>query len=176
MKNLTLLASLLLVCSAANSAPVSLNCISNADEDVEEVVIRFDQAANTFKLYGKSMWSVRTNNDEGGAAVKGVKFTDNTIVVKFKRRAALFVNVWAIAASGGRTSTLNRITGTWTLGKRVYQCTAFEGAEARQFYPVLANPTYRRRLNATAPPRAPGAEIHGFSSTFGSSTVIWTIR
>jgi hypothetical protein len=134
MKNLTLSATLLLFCSAANAAPVSLNCSSNAgDEDVEEVVIRFDEAANTFELYGKSMWSIRTDNDEGGAKVKDVNFTDDTIVVKFKRRAALFVNVWAIAASGGRTGTLDRITGTWTLGKYVYQCTVFEAEESRQF-------------------------------------------
>lgn len=134
MKNLTLLASLLLICSAANASPVTLNCISNAeDEDIEEVVIRFDEAANTFELYGKSMWSIRTDNDEGGAKVKDVNFTDDTIVVKFKRRAALFVNLWAIAASGGRTGTLDRITGTWTLGKHVFQCTVFEAEESRQF-------------------------------------------
>ena len=134
MKNLSLLASLLLICSAANSAPVSLNCVSNAtDEDVEAVVIRFDEEAKTFELYGKSMWSIRTDNDEGGAKVKDATFSDDTIVVKFKRRAALFVNVWAIAASGGRTGTLDRITGTWTLGKRVYQCTVFEAEESRQF-------------------------------------------
>jgi len=134
MKKLTLLASLLLICSAANSAPVSLNCVSNSeDEDVEEVVIRFDEEAKTFELYGKSMWSIRTNNDEGGARVKDATFTDDSIVVKFKRRAALFVSVWAIAASGGRTGTLDRVTGTWTLGKYVYQCTVFEADEPRQF-------------------------------------------
>jgi hypothetical protein len=134
MKHLTLPGALLLICSAANAEPVSLNCISNPDDqDVEEVVIRFDEAANTFELYGKSMWSVRTDKDEGGAAVKEVNFSDDTIVVKFKRRAALFVNVWAIAASGGRTGTLDRITGTWTLGKRVYQCKVFEADEERQF-------------------------------------------
>ena len=134
MKNLTLAAALLLICQAANSSPVSLNCVSNADdEDVEEIVIRFDEAANTFELYGKSMWSIRTDSDEGGAKVKDVKFTDDTIVVKFKRRAALFVNVWAIAASGGRTGTLDRTTGTWSLGKRVYRCTVFEAEESRQF-------------------------------------------
>jgi len=134
MKNLILPATLLLSFSTANSSPVSLNCITSAvDEGVEEVVIRFDEAANTFVLYGKSMWSVRTDNDEGGAKVKDVEFTDDTIVVKFKRRAALFVNVWAIAASGGRTGTLDRITGTWTLGKHLYQCTVFEAEEPRQF-------------------------------------------
>ena len=134
MKNFALLAILLFICLPAYSSPVSLNCISNADdEDVEEVVIRFDEAANTFELYGKSMWSIRTDNDEGGAKVKSVKFTDDTIVVKFKRRAALFVNVWAIAASGGRTGTLDRTTGTWSLGKRVYQCTVFEAEESPQF-------------------------------------------
>jgi len=134
MKILTFLATLLLVCSEASSMPVSLNCISNADdEDIEEVVIRFDEEANTFDLYGKTMWSVRTDKDEGGVAVKKVTFSEDTIVVKFKRRAALFVNVWAIAASGGRTGTLDRITGTWSLGKRVYQCTVFEAEETRQF-------------------------------------------
>ena len=58
MKNLSLLATLfLLVCSVANSSPVSLNCVSNAaDQDIEEVVIRFDEAAKTFELYGKAMW------------------------------------------------------------------------------------------------------------------------
>jgi hypothetical protein len=134
MKNFTLLAALWLIGSAANSAPVSLNCVSNADdEEVEEVVIRFDEEAETFELYGKSMWSIRTNSDEGGARVKKVTFTDDTIVVRFKRRAALFVNVWAIAASGGRTGTLDRVTGTWSLGKYVYQCSVFEAEEARQF-------------------------------------------
>jgi hypothetical protein len=134
MKKVALTVALLLLCSAANSAPVSLNCVSNADDqDVEEVVIRFDEAANTFELYGKSMWSIRTDKDEGGAAVKEVKFTENTVVVQFKRRAALFVNVWAIAASGGRTGTLDRVTGTWSLGKRVYQCTVFEPEATRQF-------------------------------------------
>jgi hypothetical protein len=71
MKNLTLLPALLLICSTANSSPVSLNCISNAsDQDVEDVVIRFDEAASTFELYGKSMWSVRTDKEEGGASIK----------------------------------------------------------------------------------------------------------
>jgi hypothetical protein len=135
MKNLSLLATLLLVCSAANSSPVSLNCIaSNAeDQDVEDVVIRFDEATNTFELYGKAMWSVRTDKEEGGASVKEVTFTNDTIVVKFKRRAALFASVWAIAASGGRTGTLDRVTGTWTLGQHVYQCTVLEAEAARQF-------------------------------------------
>lgn len=134
MKHLTLLAPLLLVCSIAYSEPVALNCISSADEEeLEEVVIRFDEAAETFELYGKSMWSIRTDNDEGGARVKKVTFNENTIVVKFKRRAALFVNVWAIAASGGRTGTLDRTTGTWTLGKRLYHCTVFEAEESRRF-------------------------------------------
>jgi hypothetical protein len=136
MKNLTVLAIpvLFLAGSAANSSPVTLNCVSNTDdEDVEAVVIRFDEAENSFELYGKSMWSIRTDSDEGGAKIKDAKFTDNTIVVKFKRRAALFVNVWAIAASGGRTGTLDRITGTWTLGKYVYQCSVFETDESRQF-------------------------------------------
>lgn len=134
MKHLMLLSTLVLIGSAANSAPVSLNCISNADDEgVEEVVIRFDEATETFELYGKSMWSIRTDNDEGGAKVKKVTISEDTIVVKFKRRAALFVNVWAIAASGGRTGTLDRVTGTWTLGKRVYQCTVFEAEETRQF-------------------------------------------
>lgn len=134
MKNLSLLATLfLLVCSVANSSPVSLNCVSNAaDQDIEEVVIRFDEAAKTFELYGKAMWSVRTDSEEGGASIKEVTFTDNTIVVKFKRRAALFVSVWAIAASGGRTGTLDRITGTWTLGQHVYQCTVFDSEISRQ--------------------------------------------
>ena len=135
MKSLALLATLLLLCSAANSSPVSLNCIASSadDKDAEEVVIRFDEAANTFELYGKAMWSVRTDNDEGGASVKDVKFTDSTITVKFKRRAALFLSVWAIAASSGRTGTLDRITGSWTLGQHVYQCEAFEPEEARKF-------------------------------------------
>ena len=134
MKTFTLLASLLLVCSAAESSPVSLDCVSNSDdEDLEAVVIRFDEAAETFELYGKSMWSVRTDNDEGGAKVKDVTFSDDSIVVKFKRRAALFVNVWAIAASGGRTGTLDRTTGTWSLGKHVYQCTVMEVEETRRF-------------------------------------------
>ena len=134
MKNLTFLAPLLLICSAVNAAPVTLSCISNAEqEDIEEVVIRFDEAANTFELYGKSMWSIRTDNDEGGAKVKNVEFKGDTIVVKFKRRAALFVNVWAIAASGGRTGTLDRVSGTWTLGKHVFQCAALEGDQSRRF-------------------------------------------
>lgn len=134
MKILVFSSTLLLFCSVANSSPVSLNCVSNAsDEDVEAVVIRFDEEAETFELYGKSMWSIRNDSDEGGAKVKEARFTEDSIVVKFKRRAALFVNVWAIAASGGRTGTLDRITGTWTLGKYVYQCTVFEADEARQF-------------------------------------------
>jgi hypothetical protein len=134
MKNFTLFGSLLLAFSAVHAAPVTLNCVTNADdEDVEEVVIRFDEATDTFELYGKSMWSVRTDKDEGGAKVKKAEFNENTIVVKFKRRAALFVNVWALAASGGRTGTLDRITGTWTLGKYVFQCTVFEDTGSRQF-------------------------------------------
>lgn len=134
MKNFTIFGALLLACSAAHAAPVTLNCVTNADdEDLEEVVIRFDEAAETFELYGKSMWSVRTDKDEGGAKVKDAEFNENTIVVKFKRRAALFVNVWAIAASGGRTGTLDRVTGTWTLGKYVFQCTVFEDTGSRQF-------------------------------------------
>jgi hypothetical protein len=127
------LAALLLLCPIANAAPVVLNCISNTDaEATEEVVIRFDEAAGTFELYGKSMWSIRTDKDDGGAAVKEVKFTDDSIVVQFKRRGVLFVNVWAIAASGGRTGTLDRVAGSWTLGKHVYQCKALETTE-KQF-------------------------------------------
>lgn len=126
--------ALLLLSLPALAEPVSLNCITNTDEeDLEEVVIRFDEETETFDLWGKTMWSVRTNREEGGAAVKKVTFSDDSIVVKFKRRAALFVNVWAIAASGGRTGTLDRITGTWTLGRRVYQCSVFESEEERQF-------------------------------------------
>ena len=134
MKSLSLLAGLVLLCPVVNAAPVTLNCVSNADdEDVEEVVIRFDEEAETFELYGKSMWSIRTDSDEGGARVKDVEFNENTIVVKFKRRAALFVNIWAIAASGGRTGTLDRVSGRWTLGKYVYQCSVFEAEESRLF-------------------------------------------
>jgi hypothetical protein len=134
MKKLTVLAALSLTCAAANAAPVSLNCVSQtADEDVEDVVIRFDEQAKTFELYGKSMWSVRTDSDEGGAKVKDVQFADDSIVVRFKRRAALFINVWAIAASGGRTGRLDRNTGTWTLGKHVYQCQVSDGEESRKF-------------------------------------------
>jgi hypothetical protein len=136
MKKLILLATLLLVCSAARSSPVSLNCIASHaddDQDVEEVVIRFDEAAKTFELYGKAMWSVRNDGDEGGAVVKDVEFTETTIVVKFKRRAALFLSVWAIAASSGREGTLDRVAGTWTLGQHVYQCTPFEAEESRKF-------------------------------------------
>lgn len=134
MKKLSFLVTLLLACASANAAPVTLNCATSMDDEgIEEVVIRFDEAAETFELYGKSMWSIRTDNDEGGAKVKDVEFNDNIIVVKFKRRAALFVNVWAIAASGGRTGTLDRVAGTWTLGKHVFQCTALEADEARQF-------------------------------------------
>lgn len=131
---LTAFPALILLALSAHSAPVSLNCITNTDEeDVEEIVIRFDEEAETFELYGKTMWSVRTDKDEGGAAVRRVTFDEDTIVVKFKRRAALFVNVWAIAASGGRTGTLDRVTGTWTLGRRVYQCSVFESEQERQF-------------------------------------------
>ena len=134
MKSFLTLVALVAACSVANAAPVTLSCESNAsDEELEAVVIRFDEADRTFELYGKSMWSIRTDSDEGGAKVKDAEFNGDTIVVKFKRRAALFVNVWAIAASGGRTGVLDRRTGTWTLGKHVYQCSAIEGSESRQF-------------------------------------------
>lgn len=115
-----------------NAAETVLSCTSEEEGDeVESVTIRFDEDAGTFDLYGKSMWSVKTD-DDGAAKVKDVEFSADTITVKFKRRSALWLSLGAAAASGGRVGVLDRVAGTWSLGAHTYQCELFD-PEDRQF-------------------------------------------
>jgi hypothetical protein len=116
----------------AGASETVLTCTSiDEGEDVESATIRFDEDAGTFELRGKSMWSVKTD-DEGAAKVKNVEFSADTITVKFKRRSALWLSLGAAVASSGRVGVLDRVTGTWTLGSHTYQCAEFN-ADDRQF-------------------------------------------
>jgi hypothetical protein len=104
-------------------------------EDVESVMIRFDEAAGTFELRGKAMWSVKAD-DDGAAKVKEVEFSADKITVQFKRKSALWLSLGAAIASNGRVGVLDRVTGTWTLGPNTFQCAPFESPVATPTSPI----------------------------------------
>jgi hypothetical protein len=131
MKRFIVLAALL-VSGQVLAEETVLNCVSTDDsEDVEGATIRFDESTGLFELRGKAMWSVKTD-DDGAAKVKDVEFTPDLITVKFKRKSALWLSLGAAAASGGRIGVLDRVAGTWTLGKNTFNCTVVD-AENRAF-------------------------------------------
>jgi hypothetical protein len=122
----------LLMSGHAFAEETVLNCVSADDSaDVEGATIRFDESTGMFELRGKSMWSVKSD-DDGAAKVKDVEFTADLITVKFKRRSALWLSLGAAAASGGRVGVLDRVAGTWTLGKNTLNCTVVD-ADTRAF-------------------------------------------
>lgn len=114
-----------------SAAPTALICTTDAEnEEVETVNIRFDDEEETFELRGRSLWSVGVD-DDGAAKVKDAEFTESTITVKFKRRAAIWLSLGAAAASGGRVGVLDRTAGTWSLGSRVFQCEVASAVDRR---------------------------------------------
>lgn len=116
---------LLLTILVLASAPVwagetTLSCAEKGNDNL--VIIRFDAARKTFHLTGKATWVVRHHHGE--AVVKSVKFSDDKIVVRFKKRGVRFLALGAVAAGAASSGTgiLDRIQGTWTLGPHTYKC------------------------------------------------------
>jgi hypothetical protein len=114
-----------------NAAPVTLSCKGLTDSS-QSVIIRFDEEAKTFELSGKAAWATRRDKD-GAAVVKSVTFTPTEISVSFKNKRILWLSLGATAAGAvqARNGTLDRVSGTWSLGASRFACEPIEESGAK---------------------------------------------